>query len=87
MAKKILKELGHSNEFIKEISYLIKEHDNRELQNKTIELKILQDADLVGDMGLADFIRPFLWGGKFNQQIIESIKFMIKERQAKEKEN
>ena len=48
------------------------------MKNKSIELKIVQDADYVGDTGFAGFIRPFTWSGKFNSSIIEQINFMKK---------
>jgi putative nucleotidyltransferase with HDIG domain len=82
IAKKFLKQIGHSNEFIKEICYLIENHNLRgdELQEKSLELKILQDADLIADIGFAGFIRPFLYCGKFSKQsVIGSIKFIKKE--------
>jgi HD superfamily phosphodiesterase len=84
IARRILKSLGHSNEFINEVSGLIKNHDNRSLKDKSFELKILQDADLLADMGLADFIRPFLWGGKFDRSVISCIQFMLEQKQGKD---
>ncbi|MGM5483756.1 MAG: HD domain-containing protein [Nanobdellota archaeon] len=77
IAEKYLRKLGHSENFIKNVSYLIENHDLRgsKTKNKSIELKILQDADLIADIGFAGFIRPFLFSGKFNKQsIINSIK-------------
>lgn len=82
IAKKFLKQQGHSDEFIKEVCYLIEKHDSRKdkLKNKSIELQILQDADLIADIGVAGFIRPFLFCGKFNtQSIVGAIKYIQKE--------
>ena len=78
IAKKILTEMGHSEEFIEKVCYLIENHDNRrdEIKNKSIELQILQDADLIADCGFAGFIRPFLYGSKFSRQIIKTIKYL-----------
>ncbi|MDD4353908.1 MAG: HD domain-containing protein, partial [Candidatus Nanoarchaeia archaeon] len=45
MAKDYLKSAGHSEKFIQDVCYLIKNHANRKLKNKSIELQILQDAD------------------------------------------
>ncbi len=81
IAKEILKKLGHSEEFIESVCYLIENHDNRgdQIKNKSIELQILQDADLIADCGFAGFIRPFLYGSKFSRQIIGSIKYLRNE--------
>ena len=82
IAKRYLKTLGHSEAFIEEVCYLIEHHDLRgdKLQNRSLELQILQDADLIADIGFAGFIRPFLYCGKFSKQsVISSIKFIKKE--------
>jgi HD superfamily phosphodiesterase len=81
IAKNILKNEGHSDEFIEEICYLIEHHDWRgdRMIDRTLELKILQDADLIADCGIADFIRPFMFGGKFKRSIITSLKFIADE--------
>jgi HD superfamily phosphodiesterase len=81
IAKKMLTQLGHSKEFIENVCYLIENHDNRKnkIKNKSMELQILQDADLIADCGFAGFIRPLLYGSKFNRQIIGSIKYMKNE--------
>jgi putative nucleotidyltransferase with HDIG domain len=86
IAKKFLKQIGHSEDFIQEVCYLIENHDLRgnALKKKSIELKILQDADLIADIGIAGFIRPFLYSGKFNSvSIINSIRFINKEDRIK----
>jgi putative nucleotidyltransferase with HDIG domain len=90
IAKKFLRQIGHSDEFIKEVCYLIENHDLRwdKLQKKSLELQILQDADLIADIGFAGFIRPFLYCGKFNKQsIINSIKFIKQEDRTKNGDN
>jgi len=82
IAKKFLKKIGHSDEFIEEVCYLIENHDLRgdKLQERSIELQIIQDADLIADIGFAGFIRPFLYCGKFSKQsVISSIEFIKKE--------
>ncbi len=77
IVKPYLNKKGHSDGFIEEVCYLIKNHDKRmNLKDKTIELKILQDADLLADVGFAGFIRPFLYGGKFNRSTVHTIKFI-----------
>lgn len=87
IAKRILSEIGHSEEFIAEVCYLIEHHDHRkdEMENKSVELQILQDADLIADCGFAGFIRPFLYGGKFSRKIIDTIKYLQTETNEVEK--
>ena len=82
IAGRILKKIGHSKEFIEEVCYLIKNHDNRKIKisEKSIELKILQDADLIADCGMAGFIRGFTNGGKFKKPIIGTVNYMQKHR-------
>jgi len=75
IAGRILNKLGHSDEFISKVSFLIANHD-QPTKGQCIELKILVDADLIADAGFAGFIRPFLWAGKFKRGIIESIQYM-----------
>ncbi len=82
IAKRFLKKLGHSPEFIEEVAYLIEHHNLRgnKLKVRSLELKILQDADLIADIGLAGFIKVFLYCGKFSKSsIIDSIEFLKKE--------
>ena len=43
---------------------------------RTQELKILQDADLLADMGIASFIRPFLYSGKNKRKTINNVNFI-----------
>lgn len=90
IARRFLKTLGHSKDFIKKVCYLIKNHDQRndKLKEKSINLMVLQDADLIADCGFAGFIRPFLFSGKFNHQsIIGSIRYLQQEENRVEKEN
>ncbi|MBW3019894.1 HD domain-containing protein [Candidatus Woesearchaeota archaeon] len=80
IATKILSKMGHSEEFIKKVCYLIENHDQRKelMKKRTIELKILQDADLIADIGMSGFIRPFSFGAAFKRPTIGTIKFMSK---------
>jgi HD superfamily phosphodiesterase len=89
IAKEILKKAGHSSEFIEEVCYLIEHHDWRaeKMTKRSLELKILQDADLIADCGIADFIRTFIFGGKFKRSIISSLKFKENEINRVERKN
>jgi HD superfamily phosphodiesterase len=81
MARRILKKLGHSDEFIERVCYLIENHPLRGklLNKRTLELKIIQDADLIADIGFAGFTRPFLYSGKFKRSIEGAIRYVQKE--------
>lgn len=85
-ATTILKKQGHSDEFIKKVCTLIKRHDERHTptEEKNIELQLLQDADLLADIGFAGFIRPFLYSGKFHQTITRAIRYNAKEDRTRE---
>ncbi|MDD4352946.1 MAG: hypothetical protein PHN56_00660, partial [Candidatus Nanoarchaeia archaeon] len=75
--KDYLKSAGHSEKFIQDVCYLIKNHANRKLKNKSIELQILQDVDYLADTGISGCFRPFLgWVGK-KMSIIEIIKWRL----------
>ena len=90
IAEDILKKENYSKEFIKTVSYLIKNHPKRgnEMKNKTLELQILQDADLLADCGFAGFIRPFLYCGKFkSSSVIGSIKYLKNQKDRVENED
>ena len=82
ITRKYLKRKKYSEEFIQEVIYLVKNHD-KDIPNKTLELKILQDADLLADIGLIGFVRPFLYAGKFKKPIQEQIKYLEGEDRTK----
>ncbi|MFO7710649.1 MAG: HD domain-containing protein [Candidatus Woesearchaeota archaeon] len=87
MARQYLKKQGHSKEFIDEVCYLIEHHDMRgdKMDYRSVELQVIQDADIIADVGFAGFIRPFLFCGKFNKQsIIDSIRFIKGDDRTKE---
>ncbi|HUT81902.1 MAG TPA: HD domain-containing protein [Candidatus Bathyarchaeia archaeon] len=83
VTRKILKEQGFENEFIEQVVYLVKHHDDRPSKVemvRTHELKILQDADLLADLGLASFVRPFLYSGKNKRKTIDNVNYIKAER-------
>ncbi len=81
IAEDYLKKNNYPKEFIEEVSYLIKNHDLRgdKLDKRSLELKILQDADLLADIGISGFIRPFLYAGKFDRSIFDQIEYLKEE--------
>jgi len=88
LARKIMKKYRYSDKFIEEVCYLVRNHANRKKGFvPSLNLKILQDADIIADCGYAGFIRPFLFGGKFSYaNIIGSIKYIQKKEHRVEKE-
>lgn len=79
ITREILREQGFENEFIEQVVYLVKHHDdrpNKVQMVRTPELKVLQDADLLADLGIASFIRPFLYAGKNKRKTIENVNYI-----------
>jgi len=88
ISKRILSDLDHSEDFIENVCYLIENHENRgkTMNGRSMELKILQDADLIADYGLTGFIRPFLFGGRNHRTIQQSIEYVMKKNNRIENE-
>ncbi|NPE09106.1 MAG: HD domain-containing protein [Asgard group archaeon] len=79
ITRKILRKQGYSNGFVEKVVYLVKHHDNRPGKVEMVrssELKILQDADLLADMGIASFVRPFLYSGKNKRKTIDNVNYI-----------
>jgi len=79
ITERILREQGFDDAFINKVVYLVKHHDDKPHKIKmrrTNELMILQDADLLADMGLVGVVRPFLYSGKMKRPTIENINYM-----------
>ena len=78
IARRYLRNQGHSKEFIDEVAYLIENHDKRrnKMNNRTIELEILQDADILADSGLIAIARSFTYSGQFKRNLLDNIRFM-----------
>jgi HD superfamily phosphodiesterase/ASC-1-like (ASCH) protein len=90
LARELLTDLKYSDTFIEKVCYLVKYHDARSPgdYSKSIELKVLQDADLLADIGFASFVRPFLFSGKFSSKsIIDSIRYIQNEDRTKDGED
>ncbi len=78
VSRRYLRSQGHSKEFIDEVAYLVENHDRRrdKMSNRTIELEILQDADILADSGLVAITRTFTYSGQFKRSILDGISFM-----------
>ena len=85
IAKKYLKKHNFPNYFIEDVLYLIVNHDKRgdKLENRTLELEILQDADVVADIGYAGFLKAFLYSGKFsNNSVVSTIQYISEHKKS-----
>ncbi|MHA1212571.1 MAG: HD domain-containing protein [Candidatus Heimdallarchaeota archaeon] len=83
ITREILTQQGFRNEFVEKVVYLVKHHDDRPTKMQMIrtpELKILQDADLLADMGIASFVRPFLYSGKNKRKTVENVNYIKSKR-------
>jgi uncharacterized protein len=70
MSDKILRDLGYSEEKIKNIEHCIASHRFRgENLPRTIEAKILADADKLDVLGATGIARSFMIGGECGQKI------------------
>ena len=75
IAKDILEHFSISQDQIEKVLFLVENHDNHSLKEMSLELKILQDADLIADIGLSGFVRGFLYAGRYKNQTIDQIKY------------
>jgi uncharacterized protein len=74
MAAPILKKLGFAKEKIKHIQECIISHRYRTRHRpKTIEAKILFDADKLDTIGVIGLARGFIWVGKHNAKIYSKV--------------
>jgi HD superfamily phosphodiesterase len=79
ITREILREQGYSNGFVEKVVHLVKHHDSRPGRVEMVrsqELKILQDADLLADMGIASFVRPFLYSGKNKRKTLDNVNYI-----------
>jgi len=78
IVSKVLDKLNFENDFIQKVCFLVANHDKRLnfKGKKSIELKILQDADLLADIGMSGFIRPILYAGQKKRSTIETITYL-----------
>lgn len=72
MAKKILTGLGYKESQIKKIAYAIESHRYRkQIKPKTLEAKILQDADRLDALGAISIGRIFSYGGEHQRPLYD----------------
>lgn len=85
IARDILTEEGLPEDKIDTICHLVENHakHNDYEDDKSIELQIMQDADIIADVGFSGFIRGYLYAGKFRVSTIDQIKYMVGQSRAK----
>jgi len=71
IARPYLEQEGYDDAFITQVCDLVLYHDDREREGD-INLKILQDADLLADAGFPGFLRPFLFAGQRKRSLEET---------------
>ena len=78
LAGSLLRELdGYPIEKIEKVQMAIRQCSySKGIIPDLLEAKVLQDADVIADLGFAGFIRPFSFGAQTGRGIIDSIKFL-----------
>ena len=73
-AEKILRKSGFDEKIIEEVKHCIETHRYRSNKRpKTIEAKILSDADKLDVIGAIGIARSFMIAGKYNQQVFRDV--------------
>ncbi|RLI74954.1 phosphohydrolase [Archaeoglobales archaeon] len=74
IAKEILEKEGYGEEFIKNVAHCIESHSFSEnIKPKTLEAKILSDADKLDAIGAIGVARAFLYSGEERRAIEETL--------------
>jgi len=83
MAQSILEKIGFPKEKIKTVKHCIESHRfKNNIVPKTIEAKILFDADKIDSLGVIGVARHFMWIGKYNAYLYkepEDVSLYLKE--------
>ncbi|MCS7121873.1 MAG: HD domain-containing protein [Archaeoglobaceae archaeon] len=74
-ARKILKEQGYSDEFVEAVAHAIEVHSfSAKREPKTLEAKILSDADKLDAIGAVGIARAFMFSGEIGRSLEETLK-------------
>ncbi len=75
IARQVLMELGVPNEKIEQVVHAIRAHRYRRKEEpKTLEAKILSDADKLDALGAIGVARTFMYGGYLGRTLSDSIR-------------
>jgi len=75
IAREMLKKQGYSDEFIEKVAHCIKAHSfSSGIEPKTLEAKILSDADKLDAIGAIGVARAFIFSGESGRSIEETLK-------------
>lgn len=77
IARKFLKTEGFQDTFIDDVCFIIERHDHHHLTEKSIELQILQDADIIADSGYPGIARTLIYTGQYGRSIFGNMKFVM----------
>lgn len=74
-ARKILKKMGKEDEFIAAVTHAIESHSfSSGIKPKTLEAKVLSDADKLDAIGAIGVARAFLYSGERGRSIEDTLK-------------
>lgn len=75
IAREILKKQGYSDEFIERVAHCIEAHSfSSGIEPKTLEAKVLSDADKLDAIGAIGVARAFIFSGENGRSIEETLK-------------
>ncbi|AKG91472.1 putative HD superfamily hydrolase [Geoglobus ahangari] len=75
VARKILMEKGHDEKFIEEVCHCIEAHSfSSGIEPRTLEAKILSDADKLDAMGAIGVARVFMYSGERGRSIEDTLR-------------
>ncbi len=75
IARKLLKAEGYSDEFIEAVAHAIEAHSfSANIEPKTIEAKVLSDADKLDAIGAIGVARAFMYSGERQRSIEDTLK-------------
>lgn len=81
-ACELLKEINYPKEYLKEISHAIEAHSfSAKIETKTLEAKIVQDADRLDALGAVGLARCFITAGLLKRPIYSAIDPFCLERE------
>lgn len=75
VAEKLLREQGYGEEFVRSVKHAIESHSfSSKVEPKTLEAKILSDADKIDAMGAIGIARAFMFSGERRRSIEETLR-------------